>query len=50
MVIGEGGHSKVYKANIKDGKVVSVKVLSSDPSSDDLVQEVKILSEIKHEK
>lgn len=50
MVIGEGGHSKVYKANIKDGKVVLVKVLSSDPSSDDLVQEVKILSEIKHEK
>lgn len=49
MVIGEGGHSKVYRANLEDGQAAAVKVLSSDSSSEDLVQEVEILSKIKHE-
>ncbi|XP_022140740.1 receptor-like cytosolic serine/threonine-protein kinase RBK1 [Momordica charantia] len=49
MVIGEGGHSKVYRANLEDGQAAAVKVLSSHSSSHDLVQEVEIFSEIKHE-
>lgn len=49
MVIGEGGHSKVYRANLEDGQAAAVKVLSSHSSSHDLVQEVEILSQIKHE-
>jgi hypothetical protein len=50
MVIGEGGHSKVYRANLEDGRAAAVKVLKTAPSSaDDLLREVGLLSGIKHE-
>jgi hypothetical protein len=50
MVIGEGGHSKVYRANLEDGRAAAVKVLKNTHSSaDDLLREVGLLSGIKHE-
>ncbi|KAA8546147.1 hypothetical protein F0562_020959 [Nyssa sinensis] len=50
MVIGEGGNSKVYRANIEDGQAAAVKVLKTTPSSaEDLFREVEMLSGLKHE-
>ncbi|XP_059433285.1 protein kinase STUNTED-like [Corylus avellana] len=50
MVIGEGGHSKVYRANLEDGRAAAVKVLKNTHSSAaDLLREVGLLSGIKHE-
>uniref|UniRef100_A0A5B7B7J0 Putative serine/threonine-protein kinase CDL1-like isoform X1 n=1 Tax=Davidia involucrata TaxID=16924 RepID=A0A5B7B7J0_DAVIN len=50
MVIGEGGNSKVYRANIEDGQAAAVKVLKITPSSaEDLFREVELLSGLKHD-
>ncbi|XP_059647419.1 probable serine/threonine-protein kinase PBL7 [Cornus florida] len=50
MLIGEGGHSKVYRANLVDGEAAAVKALKTTLSSaEDLLQEVEILSGLKHE-
>ncbi|KAJ6692942.1 hypothetical protein OIU79_014639 [Salix purpurea] len=50
MVIGVGGHSKVYRANLVDGQAVAVKILKKTHSpAEDLLHEVRILSDIKHE-
>ncbi|CAK7329423.1 unnamed protein product [Dovyalis caffra] len=50
MEIGEGGHSKVYRANLVDGQVVAVKILKKAHfPAEDLLHEVRILSDIKHE-
>lgn len=50
MLIGEGGHSKVYRACLADGHAAAVKVLNpSQHSEDDLFQEVEILNGLKHE-
>ncbi|KAK9286482.1 hypothetical protein L1049_014880 [Liquidambar formosana] len=50
MVIGEGGHSTVYRAKLEDGQAAAVKVLKATRSStEDLLQEVELLSSIQHE-
>lgn len=50
MLIGEGGHSKVYQANLEDGCAAAVKILTiTHWSADDLLREVDLLSGIKHE-
>ncbi|XP_050263151.1 probable serine/threonine-protein kinase PBL21 isoform X1 [Quercus robur] len=50
MVIGEGGHSNVYQANLEDGRTAAVKILKlTHWSADDLLREVDLLSGIKHE-
>ena len=50
MVIGEGGHSKVYRANLGDGRLAAVKVLKPTRwYAEDLLQEVEILSDVNHE-
>ncbi|KDP47149.1 hypothetical protein JCGZ_00040 [Jatropha curcas] len=50
MVIGEGGHSKVYRAKLEDGRPAAVKVLQRTQfSAEDLLREVEILSSLKHE-
>ncbi|KAH8498049.1 hypothetical protein H0E87_017100 [Populus deltoides] len=50
MVIGVGGHSKVYRANLGDGQAVAVKILKETHfPAEDLLHEVRILSDIKHE-
>ncbi|KAL3539123.1 hypothetical protein ACH5RR_002489 [Cinchona calisaya] len=50
MLIGEGGHSKVYRANLADGQAAAVKVLdTSQHSEEDLLREVEILSGLHHE-
>jgi interleukin-1 receptor-associated kinase 1 len=50
MVIGVGGHSKVYRANLVDGQAVAVKILKETHfPAEDLLHEVRILSDVKHE-
>ncbi|KAG6761720.1 hypothetical protein POTOM_034953 [Populus tomentosa] len=50
MVIGVGGHSKVYRANLEDGQAVAVKILKETHfPAEDLLHEVRILSDVKHE-
>ncbi|KAF9676205.1 hypothetical protein SADUNF_Sadunf09G0114300 [Salix dunnii] len=50
MVIGVGGHSKVYRASLVDGQAVAVKILEKTHfPAEDLLHEVRILSDIKHE-
>ena len=50
MVIGEGGHSNVYRAVLGDGQPAAVKVLKiTRLSAEDLLQEVEILSDTDHE-
>lgn len=53
MLIGEGGHSKVYRAYLELGnghQAAAVKVLNmSEHSEEDLFQEVEILSGLKHD-
>ncbi|CAH2050118.1 unnamed protein product, partial [Thlaspi arvense] len=49
MVIGEGGNSRVYLAELEDGRAAAVKVLRDTESSvDDLFREVETLSGLKH--
>lgn len=50
LIIGEGGHSMVYRANLENGQPVAVKVFKSTESSVvDALVEVEILSGLKHE-
>ncbi|XP_027086855.1 probable serine/threonine-protein kinase PBL21 [Coffea arabica] len=50
VLIGEGGHSKVYRAELDDGQAAAVKVLNiSQHSDEDLFREVEMLSSLKHE-
>ncbi|MCD7463311.1 hypothetical protein HAX54_050321 [Datura stramonium] len=50
LLTGEGGHSRVYRANLENGQVAAVKVLKyTQRSEDDLFREVEILSSLKHE-
>lgn len=50
LLIGEGGHSKVYRAKLDDGQAAAVKVLDISPHSDeDLFREVEMLNGLKHE-
>ncbi|XAR72660.1 Non-specific serine/threonine protein kinase [Bertholletia excelsa] len=50
MVIGEGRNSRVYLAELEDGRAAAVKVLKDTESSlDDLFSEVETLSGLKHE-
>ncbi|KAK4378178.1 hypothetical protein RND71_000040 [Anisodus tanguticus] len=50
LLIGEGGHSRVYRANLENGQVAAVKVLKETRySEDDPFNEVGILSHLKHE-
>ncbi|XP_002528423.3 pto-interacting protein 1 [Ricinus communis] len=50
MVIGEGGNSKVYRANFQDGRTAAVKVVKpAHCLAEDLFQEVEILSSIRHD-
>ncbi|XVE67231.1 hypothetical protein DITRI_Ditri08aG0143500 [Diplodiscus trichospermus] len=50
MVIGKGGNSMVYRANLEDGQAAAVKVLKTTRwSAKDLLREVEMLSSIKHE-
>ncbi|XP_015893215.4 protein kinase STUNTED [Ziziphus jujuba] len=50
VLIGEGGHSNVYRAVFEDGKAAAVKVLkTSYHAVEDLLREVDLLSSIKHE-
>lgn len=50
LMIGEGGHSKVYRAFLDHGQAAAVKVLdASKNSEEDLFREVEILSSLKHE-
>nr|GMC83486.1 serine/threonine-protein kinase CDL1-like isoform X1 [Ipomoea batatas] len=49
FLIGEGGHSQVYRAIIDNGFAAAVKLLKPSPySQDDLLREVEILTSIKH--
>lgn len=49
MVIGEGGHSKVYRATLEDGRGAAVKVLKTTRHSvNDLFREVDFLSSMNH--
>ncbi|XP_043708489.1 receptor-like cytosolic serine/threonine-protein kinase RBK1 [Telopea speciosissima] len=50
MVIGEGGHGKLYRAQLADDKAAAVKVLNiKHGSGEKLLREVEILSELNHE-
>ncbi|XP_059314452.1 protein kinase STUNTED-like [Lycium ferocissimum] len=50
LLTGEGGHSRVYRANLENGQLAAVKVLKETQySEDDLFREVEILSNLKHE-
>ncbi|KAL2459930.1 Protein kinase protein with adenine nucleotide alpha hydrolase-like domain [Abeliophyllum distichum] len=50
MLIGEGGHSRVYRAVFNNGQTVAVKVLKSSRfSEEDLLREVEISSGLSHE-
>ncbi|KAK4491471.1 hypothetical protein RD792_002221 [Penstemon davidsonii] len=50
VLIGEGGHSRVYRAILENGKGVAVKVLNDSQYSKELFfQEVEILSGVRHE-
>ncbi|XVE93937.1 hypothetical protein REPUB_Repub01dG0237100 [Reevesia pubescens] len=50
MVIGKGGNSMMYRANLEDGQAVAVKVLKTTRwSAKDLLREVDMFSSIKHE-
>ncbi|CAI9765426.1 unnamed protein product [Fraxinus pennsylvanica] len=50
MLIGEGGHSQVYRAVFNNDQAVAVKVLkSSRLSEEDLFREVEISSGLSHE-
>lgn len=50
LLTGEGGHSRVYRANLENGQLAAVKVLKNTRySEDDLFQEVEILINLKHE-
>ncbi|XWS67680.1 hypothetical protein CRYUN_Cryun04dG0026700 [Craigia yunnanensis] len=50
MVIGKGGNSMVYQANLENGQAAAVKVLKTTRwSAKDLLREVEMLSSIKHE-
>ncbi|KAK9135776.1 hypothetical protein Syun_015106 [Stephania yunnanensis] len=48
-LIGESDHSKVFKAELNDGKAAAVKVLNiTTRSGEELFQEVEILSGLEH--
>ncbi|XP_010266088.1 PREDICTED: pto-interacting protein 1-like isoform X2 [Nelumbo nucifera] len=50
MLIGEGGHGKVYRANLEDGRTAAVKVLkTTERSGEELIKEVEMLSRLNHE-
>ncbi|KAI9180939.1 hypothetical protein LWI28_009549 [Acer negundo] len=50
LLIGQGGNSNVYRANLEDGQVVAVKVLKATHwSEEDVLREVELLSSIKHQ-
>ncbi|XP_074343932.1 putative serine/threonine-protein kinase PBL22 isoform X2 [Apium graveolens] len=51
FLIGEGGHSKVYRAKFEKGQAVAVKVLKAvkNSSEDFFFREVEILSSLNHE-
>lgn len=50
MLIGEGGHSQVYRGKTLDVQDLAVKVLrSSSRSAEDLFREIDMLSGLKHE-
>ncbi|KAK3015170.1 hypothetical protein RJ639_005316 [Escallonia herrerae] len=50
LLIGEGGHSIVYRGNLENGQAVAVKVYrDKEDSEDDLLHEVEVLSGLKHE-
>ncbi|KAL5856172.1 hypothetical protein ACOSQ4_005974 [Xanthoceras sorbifolium] len=51
LMIGQGGNSDVYRANLKDGgQVVAVKVLKvTHYSEEDVLLEVELLSSTKHQ-
>ncbi|KAK2974318.1 hypothetical protein RJ640_026879 [Escallonia rubra] len=50
LLIGEGGHSIVYRGNLENGQAVAVKVYrDKEASEDDLLHEVEVLSGLKHE-
>ncbi|KAK0582848.1 hypothetical protein LWI29_030287 [Acer saccharum] len=50
LLIGEGGNSNVYRANLENGQVVAVKVLKATHWSDeDVLREVQLLSNMKHQ-
>lgn len=50
MVIGKGGNTVVYRANLEDGQAAAVKVLKTTRwSAKDLLREVEMLSGINHE-
>ncbi|TXG64956.1 hypothetical protein EZV62_011950 [Acer yangbiense] len=49
LLIGQGGNSNVYRANLEDGQVVAVKVLKATHwSEEDVLREVQLLSSMKH--
>ncbi|KAK1587702.1 hypothetical protein Q3G72_016029 [Acer saccharum] len=50
LLIGQGGNSNVYRANLEDGQVVAVKVLKATHwSEEDVLREVQLLSSMKHQ-
>lgn len=50
MLIGQGGNSKVYRANLGDGQLAAVKVLKSTGwSEEEVLREIELLSSMKHE-
>lgn len=50
VLIGDGGHSNVYRAIFEDGQAAAVKVLkTSYRAAEDLLREVDLQSSIKHE-
>ncbi|KAK3001806.1 hypothetical protein RJ639_022021 [Escallonia herrerae] len=50
LLIGEGGHSIVYRGKLENGQAVAVKVFrDKEASEDDLLHEVEVLSGLKHE-
>ncbi|XP_064949592.1 cold-responsive protein kinase 1-like isoform X2 [Musa acuminata AAA Group] len=49
--VGEGGFGSVYKGKLKDGKIVAVKVLSSESRQGvpEFLNEIAVISGIEHE-
>ncbi|CAL9074369.1 unnamed protein product [Musa textilis] len=49
--VGEGGFGSVYKGKLKDGKIVAVKVLSSESRQGvpEFLNEITVISGIEHE-
>ncbi|KAL5726501.1 non-specific serine/threonine protein kinase [Ranunculus cassubicifolius] len=47
--IGQGGYGAVYKGNLKDGRLVAVKILNKDKSNgEDFINEVESISQTSH--